>query len=401
MLQGKKILLGISGSIAAYKTAFLVRLLVKAGAEVKVIMTPASTEFISPLTLSTLSKNPALSRFVKNDAGEWNNHVELGLWGDLFLIAPATANTLAKMSQGLCDNLLLATYLSARCPVMIAPAMDLDMYKHPSTTRNLELLKKDGVEIIDAESGELASGLTGMGRMAEPEHILNAIELFFKQEAPTLPLRGKRAVITAGPTQEPLDPVRFISNHSTGKMGYALADQLKKQGCEVILVSGPVSITPPEVDKLIKIQTAKEMLDATVAEFQNCDLAILCAAVADYRPKEQSPEKIKKRDQELTIELIKTPDIAAELGKLKSDKQFITGFALETQNEEKNAISKLNSKNFDMIVLNSLKIAGSGFGHDTNKITIFDKHNNKLQFELKDKKSVAEDIVNEIIKRVI
>lgn len=397
MLQNKKIVLGVCGSIAAYKAASLVRLLKKAEAEVKVVMTASASDFITPLTLSTLSKNPVYSNFIKNDAGEWNNHVELGLWADLLLIAPASANTIAKMAHGQCDNLLLATYLSAKCPVYVAPAMDLDMYKHPSTIANINTLKQYGNTIIDAEYGELASGLVGAGRMAEPESIINFLDSKIKKKA----LTGKKVLITAGPTYEAIDPVRFIGNHSSGKMGYALAEILADEGATVNLVSGPtnLSISHPNIQK-ISVTSAEEMYQASAELFKKMDIAVLAAAVADYKPDVVADQKIKKSDSNLNIQLTKTKDIAAELGRLKQNGQLMVGFALETENEEANAQKKIQSKNFDFIVLNSLNDKGAGFGHDTNKITIIDKQNKIRKFELKSKKEVAQDIVDTIKEKL-
>lgn len=398
MLHGKKILLGVCGSIAAYKSALLIRLLVKEGAEVKVIMTGSATSFITPLTLSTLSKHPVYSDFVKNENGEWNNHVDLGLWADLMIIAPASANTIAKMANGLCDNLLLATYLSARCPVYLAPAMDLDMYKHPATIRNLTTLKEYGNHIIDAEHGELASGLVGTGRMAEPENVVAVIQQALNKKKA---LTNKKVLITAGPTYEALDPVRFIGNHSSGKMGYALADAMAAQGAQVTLVSGPsaATISDPSIN-LVKVNSAQEMYEVCLNFFSETDVAILAAAVADYKPAHVADQKIKKKSESLTLELVKTKDIAAALGKLKKNGQFTVGFALETENEMENARKKLSAKNFDLIVLNSLNEAGAGFGHNTNKISIIDKQNNVRDFELKNKKDVAQDIINTIIDTI-
>lgn len=396
MLQDKKIIIGISGSIAAYKAAILTRLLVKSGAEVKIVMTTSASEFITPLTLSTLSKNPVLSKFSKNDAGEWNNHVDLGLWADAMIIAPASANTIAKMAQGHCDNLLLATYLSAKCPVFLAPAMDLDMYKHPAVQENLSRLKTFGHEVIEARHGELASGLVGTGRMEEPENIVEVLANFFSQDKP---LAGKKALVTAGPTYEAIDPVRFIGNHSSGKMGYAIAEKLQQAGAEVTLVSGPTNQLTPHADiHLIQVKSAEEMHDACTKVYSDTDITVLTAAVADYRPAQQADQKIKKSSDNLSIELVKTHDIAQALGKLKKNGQFTVGFALETQNELSNAQEKLTRKNFDLIVLNSLQDKGAGFGHDTNKISIIDRQNKVTNFELKDKKSVAQDIVNTIIE---
>lgn len=394
MLEGKKILLGVSGSIAAYKAAFLTRLLVKEGAEVRVIMTPSAHDFITPLTLATLSKNPVLTHFTKDDTGEWNNHVDLGLWADALVVAPATANTVAKMATGICDNLLTAVYLSARCPVFFAPAMDLDMLQHPATQRNIETLEGWGHQQIKPTFGELASGLIGTGRMAEPQEIVSHLENFFSAS----PLKGKKALVTAGPTFEALDPVRFIGNHSTGKMGLAIAEELSRQGAQVTLVIGPTNLnTVLRGIDTVSVTSAEEMYEACVARFENTDVAVLSAAVADYKPAAMADQKIKKTSQALTIELVSTRDIAAELGKLKKNGQVIVGFALETENERANAEKKIKSKNFDLIVLNSLQDAGAGFGHDTNKITLIDAKNNAKKFNLKSKKEVARDIVNAII----
>ncbi|MEP2773942.1 MAG: bifunctional phosphopantothenoylcysteine decarboxylase/phosphopantothenate--cysteine ligase CoaBC [Fulvivirga sp.] len=397
MLQNKKIVLGVCGSIAAYKAASLVRLLKKAEAEVKVIMTASASDFITPLTLSTLSKNPVYTNFIKNEAGEWNNHVELGLWADFMLIAPASANTIAKMAHGQCDNLLLATYLSAKCPVYVAPAMDLDMYKHPSAVANLDRLKQYGNTIIDAEYGELASGLVGAGRMAEPESVVDFLSNKSKKKA----LTGKSVLITAGPTYEAIDPVRFIGNHSSGKMGYALAETLANEGADIHLISGPTNlqVTHPNI-KVTSVTSAQEMYDASVSIFNKMDIAVLAAAVADYKPDTVADQKIKKADSNLNISLTKTKDIAAELGKLKRNGQIMVGFALETENEEANAQKKIQSKNFDFIVLNSLNDKGAGFGHDTNKITIIDKQNKIRKFELKSKTAVAQDIVDTIKEKL-
>ncbi|MGB1283327.1 MAG: bifunctional phosphopantothenoylcysteine decarboxylase/phosphopantothenate--cysteine ligase CoaBC [Polaribacter sp.] len=406
ILYDKKILLGITAGIAAYKTAHLVRLFIKLGAEVKVVMTPASKDFITPLTLSTLSKNPVLSTFYdKEDAtpsgGQenevWNNHVDLGLWADIMLIAPATANTLSKMVHGTCDNLLLATYLSAKCPVYFAPTMDLDMYKHPSTKTSLEKLQSFDNIMIPATSGELASGLIGEGRMAEPQDIVSFIE---KDIISKLPLRGKKVLITAGPTYEAIDPVRFIGNHSSGKMGFAIAKSAANLGAEVFLISGPThqKITHSFVHQ-IDVTSADEMYKATHQYYNNVDIAILSAAVADYKPKNIANQKIKKKDASLEIELTPTKDISASLGKIKKH-QFLVGFALETNNELENAKSKLKRKNLDAIVLNSLQDKGAGFATDTNKITIIDKNLNKTAFELKPKVEVAKDIMNEIIRNL-
>ncbi len=390
-------MIGVCGSIAAYKTAFLIRLLKKQHADVRVVMTPSASGFIAPLTLSTLSKNPALSQFIANDEGEWNNHVELGLWADVFIIAPASANTIAKMANGICDNLLLAVYLSARCPVYVAPAMDLDMYQHSSTQTNMRLLQESGVKMIDAEFGELASGLTGTGRMAEPENIVNLVNDFFSSDRP---LQGKNALVTAGPTYEQIDPVRFIGNHSSGKMGVAIANQLMAYGADVKLILGPVNdIFELEGLCVSKVTSADEMYALAKEQFAGADITVLAAAVADYKPRVMADSKIKKNKDNMTLELTKTPDIAASLGKIKSKDQIIAGFALETDNEIENARKKLHSKNFDMIVLNSLKDPGAGFGYDTNKISIIDRDNNTRDYELKSKIGVAKDIVDAIVEK--
>lgn len=397
MLKGKKVLVGVCASIAAYKTAVLTRFLIKAGAEVKIIITPSAKEFITPLTLATLSKNPVLSSFMKNEAGEWNNHVELGLWADVMIFAPASANSIAKMVHGLCDNLLLATYLSARCPVMIAPAMDLDMLQHPSTVSNLEKLKSFGNVILEPNHGELASGLVGKGRMAEPEEILEQLTFFFQQQNS---LAGVTALVTAGPTYEAIDPVRFIGNHSSGKMGFAIAIALANKGASVKLVSGPtyLHIKHPHID-VIAVQSAEEMFEKSQEVFPTTNIAVFAAAVADYRPKEVAEQKIKKEDSTPTIELVKTIDIAATLGKQKKKGQVLVGFALETENESANALKKLKTKNFDLVVLNSLQDEGAGFGHDTNRIRIFNASGHVQTFALKTKKEVAEDIVQAIIQQ--
>ena len=391
MLTGKKILIAVSGSIAAYKTAFFVRLLVKAGAEVRVIMTEAAKEFISPLTLATLSKHPVQSEYFDPSSGEWTNHVELGMWADLMIIAPLTANTLAKIANGYCDNLLCATYLSAKCPVMLAPAMDLDMYAHPSTTENLKKVRSFGNIVIDAEDGELASGLHGTGRMAEPEHLVEHINAYFLS---TQLLKGKHVLITSGPTFEAIDPVRFIGNHSSGKMGAALANACIAAGAKVTFVSGPVKSLPTPSDhlKVVNVTSALEMMTAADEAFEKTDIAIFAAAVADFRPAIQSPEKIKRKGQSIQVELVPNPDIAAQLG-AKKTKQFTVGFALETNDEAANAQAKMSKKNFDMIVLNSLNDNGAGFSHDTNKVSIFDKDNNSWDFGLKSKTEVAKDII--------
>lgn len=391
MLEHKKILLGVCGGIAAYKSAYLVRELIKRGAEVKVIMTASASDFIHPLTLSTLSKHPVLTEFIKENGTEWNNHVELGLWADLLVIAPATANTIAKLANGLCDNLLTATYLSARCETMICPAMDLDMYKHPAVVANLEKLRQYGNHIIDAKEGELASGLVGQGRLAEPEEIVEAIEHHVKKKRD---LEGKKVLITAGPTQESLDPVRYITNHSSGKMGYSIAQEMVSRGAKVTLVSGPVNIAlQHSALEVIKVHSAVEMLEACQLHHKEADIIIFCAAVADYRPAAIADQKIKKKEDDMMLKLVKNPDIAATLGMEKQPGQFHLGFALETENGEANAQSKLKKKHLDAVVLNVLSQDGVGFGHNTNKISIIEE--NKIhKFELKSKKAVAQDIVD-------
>jgi phosphopantothenoylcysteine decarboxylase/phosphopantothenate--cysteine ligase len=393
VLKNKKILLGVTGSISAYKAAFLVRLLVKEKAEVKVIMTDAASEFIAPLTLSTLSGHPVLTEFTKGKSGEWNNHVELALWADVFLIAPASANTLAKCAHGVCDNLLIATYLSAKCPVVFAPAMDLDMYQHGSTKANLKLLQSFGNKIIEAETGELASGLVGQGRLAEPEHIVDFLRKSFE---PKFNFAGKKVLVTAGPTQEAIDPVRYISNHSSGKMGYAIAECFRDSGAEVELISGPTALARPDGMNVTAVSSAQEMFDAAEKLFSDCDIAVFVAAVADYTPVVVSDKKIKKSDSDLKIELKKTPDIAALLGKKKRKDQFAVGFALETDNVKENALAKIQKKNLDMIVLNSLQDQGAGFRYDTNKITIINRDGSEKEFSLKSKDEVAADILAEI-----
>ena len=399
VLSGKKIILGISGGIAAYKTASFVRLLIKAGAQVQVIMSPASCAFITPLTLATLSKRPVYTQFEK-DFGEWTNHVELGLWADVMIMAPATANTLAKMANGLCDNLLLATYLSAKCPVFFAPAMDLDMFAHPSTTENIRKLKSYGNIEIESTYGELASGLIGQGRMAEPEDMLQTITDFFNNVS-TLDLKGKKIVITAGPTYEPIDPVRFIGNHSTGKMGFDVANEAAKRGADVVLITGPTSLkTTHDSIQVVKVLSASEMYQACHEVFPSADIVIGAAAVADYRPKVVADQKIKKSDEEFTIVLEKNPDILASLGAIKTN-QFLVGFALETENEIEYAKSKLKKKNLDLIVLNSLNDQGAGFGKPTNKVTFIDKDFNVFPQELKSKEAVAKDIIDQIVKSYV
>jgi phosphopantothenoylcysteine decarboxylase / phosphopantothenate---cysteine ligase len=398
MLKGKKILLGISGSIAAYKTPILVRELIKNGAEVKVIASTSALDFVTPLTLATVSNNPVLSDFTESKNGVWNNHVELGLWADIFLIAPASANTIAKMANGLCDNLLLATYLSAKCPVFVAPAMDLDMYQHPSFLSNLSKIQSFGNQIIEATYGELASGLIGKGRMEEPVEIVAILQKHF--EASQV-LKGKKVMITTGPTYEALDPVRYIGNHSSGKMGFALAECLAEKGAEVHVISGPSSIKPlhPTI-KLTKVTSAAEMFNACLNYYPETDISIFAAAVADYTPKTVAQNKIKKNEEVFSIELIKTKDIAKELGLLKKTHQLNIGFALETNDEIENATKKLASKNLDFVVLNSMNNAGAGFQHETNQITILDKKGQKFFYELKHKKEVANDIVAKIIELI-
>jgi phosphopantothenoylcysteine decarboxylase / phosphopantothenate---cysteine ligase len=393
MLSGRKIILGVTGSIAAYKSALLVRELVKAGAEVKVIMTPSSTRFITPLTLSTLSKNPVLVDFF-DEGSTWHNHVELGLWADLMLIAPVSANTLASMAAGLCDNMLLATWLSARCPVFFAPAMDLDMYAHEITQQNIQQLVKSGNHLINPGTGELASGLHGEGRMAEPLEIIGYLNQFLKE---SLPLSGKKVLITAGPTYEAIDPVRFIGNHSSGKMGYAIAAEAAKLGAEVTLISGPSSLPTPAMVKRVDVTSAIEMFEACLSNYPQTDIAILSAAVADYKPKKVAESKIKKKEADLNIELEPTKDILAHLGKIKTENQVLVGFALETDNEVENAKSKLERKNLDLIVLNSLKDKGAGFKSETNKVTIIHKGNKLKEFGLKSKQEVAKDLLIEIL----
>lgn len=398
VLGGKKILLGVTAGIAAYKTVSLVRSFIKKGAEVKVIMTPASKDFVTPLTLSTLSKNPVYSSFYnKEDENEvWNNHVDLGLWADVFVIAPATANTMSKMANGTCDTLVLATYLSAKCPVYFAPAMDLDMYKHPSTKRSLEKLASFGNQIIPPTSGELASGLVGEGRMAEPNDIVEFIE---KDILSLLPLKGKHILITAGPTYEAIDPVRFIGNHSSGKMGFSIAKVAADMGANVTLISGPTNQTIHHtLVKTLRVVSAEEMYNAVHEIFDKVDIAILAAAVADYKPKNVAVQKIKKADTSLQIELTPTKDILASLGE-KKDGQFLLGFALETNDEVENAKSKIVKKNLDAIVLNSLQDKGAGFAGNTNKITIIDGDFMVKPFELKSKIEVARDIVNYIVEK--
>ncbi len=394
MLKGKKILLGVTGSIAAYKSIYLVRLLIRSGAEVKVIITPAAKDFVSSLTLSTLSRNPVLVDLFAEQS--WSNHVMLGRWADIMLIAPLSCNTLAKMANGQCDNLLLATYLSATCPVVIAPAMDEDMWHHPATRENIKKLESFGNKIIPVEKGDLASGLYGEGRMAEPEQILAYISSNFFL---TRPLAGKKAIVTAGPTYEPIDPVRFIGNNSSGKMGIAIAKELEHRGAEVTLIMGPssINITSNGIS-LIRVKTAEEMFKAASDGFGESDIAIMAAAVADYTPVAPAKEKIKKKEEHLTVDLVKTKDILKSLGDKKGKGQVLVGFALETTNEKQHAMDKLQRKNADMIILNSLNDPGAGFGHDTNKITIFEKGGQEFNFDTKSKTEVAKDIVDTIIR---
>ena len=397
ILKGKNVLIGVTASIAAYKSALLVREFVKAGANVKVIMTKASKEFITPLTLSTLSKNPVHSEFTTGKEGVWNSHVDLGIWADFMVVAPVTANTLGKMANGLADNLLVATYLSGRCPIYFAPAMDLDMYKHPSTLLNVEKLKSFGNIFIEANFGELASGLIGEGRMAEPIEIVNFIAKHISED---LPLKGKKVIITAGPTYEAIDPVRFIGNHSSGKMGFEIATECANKGAEVVLITGPTTLELENKNiKRINVISASEMYNTVHDNFTDSDIGIFAAAVADYKPKKVASEKIKKNDAVMNIELEPNKDILASVGKIK-DKQILVGFALETENELENAKGKLERKNLDLIILNSLKDSGAGFKHNTNKITIIERSGEVTNFDLKTKKEVAADIVTKIISKI-
>lgn len=397
MIKGKKIVLGITGSIAAYKAAVLARALIKKGAEVQVVITPAGKEFITPLTLSTLTSKPVISEFFARRDGTWHSHVDLGLWADLMLIAPASASTIGKMANGIADNMLITTYLSMKAPVFIAPAMDLDMFAHPSTQKNLDTLRSYGNHIIEPSEGELASHLVGKGRMEEPERIVEELEKFFAQSQD---LKGKKIMITAGPTYEKIDPVRFIGNYSSGKMGYALAEDCAERGAEVTLISGQVNISTanPNIKK-ISVESAEEMYNAAIKEFTSSDAAILCAAVADFTPELVADKKIKREKEDLIIKLKPTKDIAASLGKMKTENQVMVGFALETNDELNHAKDKLERKNLDFIVLNSLNDKGAGFRHDTNKITIVDK-TNVIEFTLKAKKEVANDIVNHMVKLI-
>jgi len=400
ILKNKKILLGVCGSIAAYKAVFLTRLLVKAGAEVKVIMSNAALDFVQPLTFATLSKNECLSAYTKAEGGQWNNHVDLALWADVMLIAPATVGTLAKMAHAICDNLLIGTYLSTRCPVLIAPAMDEDMYHHPANQENLKKLQGFGHHIIPVGNGELASGLFGDGRMAEPEDIVGYLEEFFQPQ--DSPLRGKKVVVTAGPTYEHIDPVRFIGNHSSGKMGIALADTIAHLGAEVTLILGPSSLKPSQPTvKVVSVSSATEMYQEAERLYDELDVIVFAAAVADYAPMHIEAHKIKKKGESFTLELKKNVDIAATFGEVKKKDQLSVGFALETQNEEFNAKEKLKKKNFDFIVLNSLADQGAGFKHDTNKISIVDNNSDIQSFELKSKTEVAKDIVRMIESKLI
>lgn len=393
MLQGKKFILGVTGSIAAYKAAQLVRLLVKEGAQVEVIMTPLAKEFITPLTLATLSKNPILVDFFNPENGDWNSHVDLGLWADGYIIAPATANTMGKMVNGIADNLLLTTYLSARCPVFVAPAMDLDMFSHPATQKNIEVLRSYGVQMIEPAVGELASGLEGKGRMEEPERIVAFVDDYFTPKN----MLGKKVLITAGPTFEKIDPVRFVGNYSTGKMGFAIAESCARQGAEVILVAGPVNVKENHRNiKRIDVESAAEMYKMVMAKFEEVDGAVLCAAVADFTPTSPADKKLKREKDHLVLDLKPTQDIAASVGKIKKPEQFLVGFALETNDEQANAKDKMERKNFDFIVLNSLQDPHSGFGFDTNKISIIHRSGLQKNYELKSKLEVADDIVNEI-----
>lgn len=395
MLKNKNIILGVCGSIAAYKSAVLVRLLIKAGANVKVILTADAANFITPLTLATLSKNPVYTKYFEEETGVWSNHVELGLWADYMIIAPASANTIGKMANGLCDNLLSAVYLSSKCPVFYAPAMDLDMWKHESTRANIDKLQEFGNVMISPGKGELASGLYGEGRMAEPEEIISFITAVIRKN---LPLTGLKVMVTAGPTYEPIDPVRFVGNHSSGKMGFALADEMARLGADVTLISGPTAEKSNQQLSRIDVITAAEMLEACTDHFAQSNIIIMSAAVADYTPAEVALQKIKKKDEEFMITLKKTTDILLTLGQMKSPEQILVGFALETNNEEENAIYKLRKKNLDLIVLNSLQDKGAGFKKDTNKITTFNRAEEKVTYELKPKAQVAQDICTAILK---
>ncbi len=395
MLKGKHIILGITGGIAAYKSVSLLRLFVKAGAEVQVVITPAGKEFITPVTLSALSGRPVISEFFTANTGQWNSHVDIGLWADAMVIAPATASTIAKMACGVADNMLVTTYLSAKAPVFVAPAMDLDMMAHPTTQRNIGLLRSYGNHIIDSRAGELASHLVGKGRMAEPEEILEAVDAFFDASAS---MKGLKVMITAGPTYEKIDPVRFIGNYSSGKMGYAIADEAARRGAEVTVVSGPVSVVPSEPGvRVIKVESAREMMEAAEREFAGADVAVMAAAVADYAPAEPALSKIKREGGEPpVIRLVKNPDIAAALGERKRPGQTLVGFALETDHEMDNAADKMKRKHLDMIVLNSLRDKGAGFGTDTNLVTILSADGRTTRYDLKSKREVACDILDQI-----
>lgn len=393
MLKGKHIILGITGGIAAYKSVTLLRLFVKAGAEVQVVITPAGKEFITPVTLSALSGRPVISEFFTANTGTWNSHVDLGLWADAMIIAPATASTIGKMANGIADNMLVTTYLSAKCPVFVAPAMDLDMFRHPTTARNIGLLKSYGNHVIEPAEGELASHLVGKGRMEEPEKIYEFVNAFFEKGAE---LKGKKVLVTAGPTYEKIDPVRFIGNYSSGKMGYALADEFASRGAEVVLVSGPVSIVPENPSVVVEhVESALQMHEAVMNRLADMDIAVMCAAVADYRPVKPSASKIKReKNGSLHVELLSNPDIAADAGARKREGQILVGFALETDHAEENALDKMRRKNLDMIVLNSLEEKGAGFGVDTNKVTVFDSKGGVCRYLVKSKKEVARDIVD-------
>ncbi|MBR6105699.1 MAG: bifunctional phosphopantothenoylcysteine decarboxylase/phosphopantothenate--cysteine ligase CoaBC [Paludibacteraceae bacterium] len=399
MLKGKNILLGITGGIAAYKCAALARLLVKQGCDVKVVMTPLARQFVTPLSMATVTRHPILVDFFNPENGEWNSHVSLGLWADAYLIAPATANSLGKMANGIADNLLLTSYLSARCPVFVAPAMDLDMYAHKAVQRNLDVLRSDGVHIIEPESGFLASGLEGKGRMAEPETIVSSLDAFFSEHQD---LTGKTVMITAGPTYEKIDPVRFIGNYSSGKMGFALAEECARRGAVVKLVAGPVSLktVSPNIER-IDVESAQQMFDVAVSLSDVADVEILCAAVADYRVAQQAEHKLKReKTGAMTLELVPNPDIAAELGRRKRNGQLMIGFALETDDEQQNAASKCERKNLDFIVLNSLRDKNAGFRYDTNKVTILDRNGEVTPYELKSKALVAKDIIDYALKKL-
>lgn len=397
-MQGKHIIIGVTGSIAAYKAAALVRLLVKEGAEVKVVMTDLAKQFITPLTLATLSRHPVMVEFYNPENGDWHSHVDMGLWADLYLIAPATANTIGKMAHGIADNLLLTTYLSAKCPVMVAPAMDLDMYRHPATQRNLDILRGYGNLIVEPAEGELASGLTGKGRMAEPEEIAGVVRRFFHAGDD---FKGKKVLLTAGPTYEKIDPVRFIGNYSSGKMGFALAEEFAGRGAEVTLVAGPVSLqTVHPTIRRIDVESAAQMYEQVMLESDGCDIAVSCAAVADFTPVQKADQKVKRGKETWSLELQPTRDIAEALGERKKPGQLLVGFALETNDETCNAIQKLHKKNLDLIVLNSLKDKNACFGFDTNKVTLIDREERQFQYELKSKQAVARDIVDQIARLI-